>query len=263
MTLTNQKLDHIVATLKMVGALDSATASPAETLSQLYGKHTAPIWLSLTKRYATLKKRYTQNLLGNYTGQQTEASCSAASLAIIINTMQQRCSELASKAAPRISEQDLTSSIELHNWKARTGHNLNSICCQQGVTLEQLLEITQCALDHHKIAHHSVTTLKARTHNLKRARKLLQTTLERVNSDRPPFLLAHFVPREILPTYDAGSIAHISPIGGYNPARRELLILDVYSKLYEPYWVPVEDFFRAIYRETDCWGEGGLIVIDR
>lgn len=92
---------------------------------------------------------------------------------------------------------------------------------------------------------------------LKKLESLLEQNEKNAGKD---FIIANFLQATL--TGDPEGVGHISTIGAYDSAKKRVLILDTDRQYYEPYWVPVEVFMKAM-NEVDAGAKKarGLIVI--
>lgn len=172
-----------------------------------------------------LKNSY-HKILPHYKGQDTEASCSAASSTIVFNAM----------LFPEFvfSENSLIASSGSSKWRTETlptGH---------GLTLNQLNEYLSSTVKNLKLEKKIEVMPVHMSHP--QAASLYQEALK-------SFKLGE---GQIIMMFDQGiftgdgSYGHFSPVGDYDEKNEQVLILDTDAQYFTPYWVSVDKALKGM-----------------
>ena len=138
---------------------------------------------------------------------------------------------------------------------------------RRGLPLSVLEAVAQGCLDTFGIEHKKVEMIPAPAPNTRDARRVkqrLKTLLKKFDSTGNCILLAHFDQGSLLPEWN---IPHISPVGGYDPQKDRVTILDVDPALPHPYQVSFDTFYKGISTHYQNlfrpfgYGRGGCILI--
>ena len=177
-------------------------------------------------------------LIGYYVPQQNGASCSAASVSMIINAARAR---LTKTADDRVLSQDiLLDRVDVEHWKARL--SLPGYLGHHGVTLDQLGNIVEATFKKFGFPNFEMRVIHVNDTSAATKKALHQALLENEKSDRD-FILANFDQKVFTDDAEAG---HIAPVGAYDAAHRRVLILDPDREYYEPYWVSERTFLEGM-----------------
>jgi hypothetical protein len=169
--------------------------------------------------------------------QYHEASCSVASVATLVNTIQ----ALNGTGGPPVTQQALLDSVHCGHWKQRMqpkGHN-----GRRGLPLSVLGAVTAASLRIHGIRPQKMAVVPTRARRSKATRDCLRQRLVRFEELGDCLILAHFNQGALVP---ALSIPHISPVGGYDRRTDRVLMLDVDPHQAAPYTVTFDCFYRAL-----------------
>jgi hypothetical protein len=197
-----------------------------------------------------------KRLLENRESQATESSCSAASVACVINAME-------NPSARRVENQmDLLETIRTGRWKERLSPE--GWQGRRGLPLDVLGDVVPSALGYHGIQA-KVEVIAFYPHEAKATRtQRAREILDRFATDPTTFLIAHFDQGELLPVL---TIPHISPVGRWNPDTESVIMLDVDPEQPLPYEVSLSRFADAIASgyggllRPYGYSHGGLVVI--
>ena len=219
-----------------------ATTTPISRDHSYFQRSAAPDYWALSPYYAH---------------QQTGSACSIASVTMIVNAaLSSR--DLDSETPLATQDSVLTRTGDL-NWNVAVGGIQsesfgerisrstrylfkNGPSFIQGVTLDQLGNLTEKALRAHGFAEVKVEVVHAEDQSEIMKQKLRQTLIEneKTSSD---FLLINFTQGTY--TGDEGA-GHISPVGAYDSEKKRVLVMDVDRKWYEPYWVSEETLLQGM-----------------
>lgn len=243
------------ATAVVLGLLLLGAAPPK------YGPAGAPLATPLAEDHRFLQERANPApdfwaLNAFYVPQGNELSCSAASVAAVLNALAALNRERSAETA-NLTEAKLLAEVRAAHWRERVtppGHEGRA-----GLTLAELAEVLTAALARYGFSGYAVEATPVREATpeaLARLRRVLAAN-ERSAAD---LLLIHFLQDKVTAT-PGGPFAHISPVGAYDAAARRVLILDVDRQWYEPYWVSDGTLLQAMAAPTEALGHGGYLWI--
>jgi hypothetical protein len=163
-----------------------------------------------------------------YVGQQNDASCSLASLSMLVNAA--RLGTRLAAEDPLVSQPLLLERVESRLWAKGVAED------GDGVTLDQLGALARQSLAAFgKLARRvEVTHVPAVTPE---ALERLREVLRQNEASAYDWVLLNFHARAYV---GAGDYGHIAPVGAYDERQRRLLVLDPDRAWYEPYWIPEE-----------------------
>lgn len=185
-------------------------------------------------------------LIPYYAAQRDEASCSLASVTMVVN---------AARAA-----KDLTADDELATQDTvlkKTDDASWAIDLKtKGVTLEELGKFTEEALKAYGIPSKVEVLHADMTPEFK---KKLAAVLSQNEKSAQDFVIANFLQGTY--TGDA-AVGHIAPVAAYDQKNQRVLVLDPDRKWYEPYWVSLDTFIQGMSTTDKVSGKNrGLIWI--
>jgi len=234
-----------VRPLLLLVALVSASASPltyAEQDPPKYGPlgHPKAIPLSQANAYFKDQKHPAPDfwsLMPYYVPQFNGAACGVASLSMVLNAA--RSDQNLGASDPLIVQQSLLSAIPVENWKSRilgSFWGLNPFA-KRGTPLSVLGQIAEKALEHYDIqgARVEIRHFDSLTpESLQELRRVLSENEANPNN----WIIVNFNQKALT---DDAEVGHLAPIGAYDAATDQVLILDPDREWYEPYWVKTED----------------------
>jgi hypothetical protein len=192
-------------------------------------------------------------LIPYYIPQFNEYSCSAATVAIVLNGILRAANPDLKDSDKNIIATDLVPKITTVPWAALVSQK--GFNGAHGVTLEQLKDVMQFSLD--QLSGKYTATMERFTEkDLSKLRNLLAANEANPND----FIIIHFV-QDKLTLAKGGPYPHTSVIGAYDSKRKRVLILDVDRDWYEPYWVSDEDLLKSLMEKTTAFGQGGIVGI--
>lgn len=190
-------------------------------------------------------------LMPYYVGQTTDASCSTAASAMVLNALRHP-SQLSSDDE-LISHDKILAGFSDPFWAKATASGGN------GVTLDQLAELLGKSFLHFQLGAHPVSVRhveEASAAELKDLRESLKANEKNAKN----FMLVNFLQGSLTGDGDAG---HFSLVGAYDASRKRVLILDVDRAWYEPYWVSDEELLKAMAtRDADAGKQRGFLFIN-
>jgi hypothetical protein len=190
----------------------------------------------------------------HYVGQFNNYSCSAASVAAVVNALLSANNRDAGDSFQYKRQQDLVKQTKSLPWKqlvSEKGHN-----GKHGLNLMELQKAVKEALGIAGLNNYQVVQNQYENNELN-ALKLALEENERSSDD---IVLIHFL-QDVLTGAKGGPYPHISVIGAYDKQKSKVLIMDVDRDWYAPYWVPVARLLNAINTPTPRFGKGGLVIV--
>lgn len=188
------------------------------------------------------------------------SSCSVASIAACLNAIR----EVQTPSAPPISQAELLARVRTANWPQRMSDQGDN--GKRGLPLFLLGRIVEDSLAAFDLAASAVETVQASRDPAQAPgiRHQLLQRLRRFEKAGDCLLIAHFDQGSFLP---ALNIPHISPVGGYDEASRQVTILDVDPELAQPYSIDLDTFYQGlscnylhVFRVFG-FGSGGYVAI--
>ena len=216
-------------------------AVPIQRATEYLRRHDAPDYWALSPYYVP---------------QLTNASCSVAGVAMLVNALRglpERADE------PLVTQPSLLEAVDDDRWSAQSAED------GDGVTFADLEAYVRAGLAAFGVEPAEVEVLRptdASPATLERVRRLLA---ENERSDRD-IVLAYFNQGVLTGDWDG---PHISPIGAYDAASGRVLVMDVDREWYAPYWSSDERLLAAMLRPAPAdrgplAGEtGGLVRVRR
>ena len=166
-------------------------------------------------------------LMPYYLPQLTGSSCSAASVAMLMNALRV---ELPLSADDKlVTERDLLKRAANAAWQKAAAED------GDGVSLDQLGRLIERSLTAYGLGAHEVEVVhveSASDETLAQLRKLLAAN----EASADDFILINFV-QSVFTGDPEGNVGHISPLAAYDAERQRVLVMDVDRSWYEPYWV--------------------------
>ena len=195
-------------------------AVPIQRATEYLRRHDAPDYWALSAYYVP---------------QLTNASCSVASVAMLVNALR----GLPARAEEAlVTQESLLEAVGSEHWSTQSAHD------GDGVTFADLEGYVEKGLAAFGVEAVEVEMLKPADGSpatLERVRRLLT---ENERSDRD-VALVYFNQGVLTGDWDG---PHISPIGAYDAGRRRVLVMDVDREWYVPYWSTDQKLLEAMLR---------------
>lgn len=225
---------------------------------------TAPEFLNhekMRERAKDMDHPIKKGLFKHYIKQFHESSCSVASVTCVINTLLEKDGRLPT---PALTQHDLLDAVRAAHWKERMGPN--GYKGRRGLPLTVLGEVAKASLDVYEIPYRDFQVVQTPKDKnaAQAARQLLKSRLIQFENQGDCVLIAHFDQGSFLPEYH---IPHISPVGGFDPVKQLVTVLDVDSEVAHPYQVSFDVFYQGLSHDYNFlfqkygYGEGGYIFI--
>ncbi len=197
-------------------------------------------------------------LITHYTGQADSLSCSVAAAVMVLNAIDRTRADLRASDA-NFQQAGLIGDVKAAHWKERvTGEGWKG---RVGLTLAELEEVVSQALATYGIKGWT-TSIRSFKDAAPQSLDELRAILEANEASADDFVILHFL-QDRLTNDPGGPYAHISPVGAYDAASGQVLLLDVDREYYGPYWVSVERLLNALSARTPAYGYGGLLILRR
>lgn len=238
--------------MRIAAALALAGMSGAAEFSPKYAPESAPLAIPLKKRPAFIRSAPAPDfwaLVPYYEGMRGPHSASAASAAMVLNALRQ--DSRYSSADELVTEEALLKATASHGWAEKLAGEKPA-----GVDLKSFGALFEASLSAFGVSA-AVRTIPV-AGDAAAVRKLL---VENERSDRD-FLIALYKQSEFTGDPE-GAVGVFAPVGAYDAARDAVLILETDRKWYEPYWVSLETFVKALseLRGADGKPAGGLAAV--
>lgn len=202
-----------------------------------------------------------QALWETHVKQYHEASCSVASVVNIINAVHRY---LGSPGAGSLTQAEILETVRAAFWKERMqpqGHNGH-----RGLPLPVLAEVVTESLRVYGIRYSCLDVVQASANPsaAKRLKRELRARLLEFETSGRCLILIHFNQGILVPEYQ---IPHISPVGGYDPAKDMVTLLDVDPDQTMPYEVGFDRFYESLANDYGWlfrlkgFGSGGYVYI--
>jgi len=179
-----------------------------------------------------------------YVGQITDAACSLASAAMLVNAG--RAGRALAADAKLITQQALLDAVGSDPWRAGVASDEG-----HGVGLRQLQDLLAVSLRTYEMAASQVEAVPLEQQSGE-ALARFRAALRAAETAPGQFIIANYYMAAVIGRGDYG---HFSPIGAYDAGRDRVLILDVYRVEFEPYWVPAERLFAGMATVSRADGE--------
>jgi hypothetical protein len=177
-------------------------------------------------------------LIGFYVPQMNEASCSAASVAMVLNAALANQSKTSETKV--VTQKSLVEKVTVEQWKERVSPP--GLVGERGTSLDRLGRIVTAALQTYGFAKATVKVVHVENTQAGTKEKLLRILKENEKS-ATNFLIANFDQKIFTDDADAG---HIAPIAAYDSEKERVLVLDPDREYYEPYWISVDSFLAGM-----------------
>jgi hypothetical protein len=168
-----------------------------------------------------------------YVGQKDDASCSVASVTMLVNAS--RWNKKLTADDELATQEAILKKVQLDGWK---GGEVSKL---RGVILDELGPLAQASLKAYGID----STFQTFHMDGKKAANLetLHQALVENEKNAGDFILINFVQGVYTGDADAG---HIAPIAAYDAAKKQVLVFDPDRRWYEPYWVSEETLLAGM-----------------
>jgi hypothetical protein len=204
--------------------------------------------------------RLKAGLIKHHVKQFHEASCSVATIVSVINAIREGWAE----TPPPINQMDILKKVRTANWRERMSEKGDN--GKRGLPLAVLTDIVESSLDAYGIDYDVIETVQARKerNDAETIKKVLWARLEDFENLGNCVIIAHFDQGAFVP---ALNIPHISPVGGFDPIKGCVTMLDVDYAQEDPYSLSFDTFYKGLSSDylhvlkPFGFGSGGYIYV--
>lgn len=188
----------------------------------------------------------------NHVFQFNGYACSAASVAMVINTILQMSG--GRNESDQVTQQQLLDSVAVTFWKDQLSHKGHH--GRHGVSLTDLEKVTREALGVYNIANHGIELLRlnGKMPDLEKIKRIIKRQLLEMTASKFDYILAYFTQGEVTGEWFG---SHVSPIGAYDKKKDTVLILDVDPEVGGPYEAPFDRFFEGLLGKRNMFHRNG------
>lgn len=238
----SKTLKTLVAALSVAQLLLAQAGQAAESKPK-YGPKEAPRAqpLVFSPSYFQSKKHPAPDfwsLIGFYVPQMNEFSCSAASVAMVLNAARAKLPKTSEDAV--ITQPALLEKVAVEQWKQRL--SAEGAGGEHGTSLPRLGKITEAAFKAYGFPNVTVKVVHVENTSAETKRELVKALVQNEKSSKD-FIIANFNQQAYTDDADAG---HIAPVGAYDAEKDRVLVLDPDREYYEPYWISTETFLAGM-----------------
>lgn len=175
------------------------------------------------------------SLMPYYWAQQNNASCSLATLTMVMNAA--RASQDLTVSDELATEKGLIKKLEGDQRVKNVGDG------KRGLSLDELADVVGKTLKVYGFEHATLETVHVNDSPASLAQ--LKATLAMNEKSADDFVIANFLQSELTGDPE-GAIGHISPIAAYDAKKSRVLVFDTDRQYYEPYWVSTETLLKGM-----------------
>ena len=199
-------------------------------------------------------------LIKHHVKQYHEASCSVATIVSVINAIRE---DWVDAPAP-IGQMDILKKVRTANWKERMSEKGDN--GKRGLPLSVLSDIVESSLEAYEIDYKAIETVPAckNRNDAEKIKEVLWDRLVDFEALGDCVIIAHFDQGTFVPVLN---IPHISPVGGFDPDKGTVTMLDVDSSQENPYTIAFDTFYKGLSSDylhvlkPFGFGSGGYICI--
>lgn len=191
-------------------------------------------------------------LMPYYAAQPDDQSCSAASVAMLVNALRSGRELAADEQLATPSS--VVSTVEPSRWRDKLAPG------GPGVALDELGALIPIVLQAFDVTDVEVQVLQFDDNTRDSRTRLTRLLAENERSSRD-MIIVNFL-QSALTGDPEGDVGHMAPVGAYDAARGRVLVLDPDRRWYEPYWVPVETLLQGMtIQDPEAGQSRGLLRI--
>lgn len=186
-----------------------------------------------------------------HVGQVSESACSVASAAMVINAV--RAGLARGSGLEPATQETVLEAVGSAAWRSQVERDEG-----RGATLRELAGFLDIGLKAFGAGPASVAAV-ALPERTAADEASFRDVLRAGEQERGRWIIANYYMEAVIGSGDYG---HFSPIGAYDAARDRVLILDVYRRELEPYWVPTARLLEGMATPNRDDGEprGYLLI---
>ena len=174
-------------------------------------------------------------LISYYLPQYTGASCSLASVTMVLNAA--RAHQALTASDELATEKNVLKKQPNDHWFKAVGEKGGG-----GANLDQAKTYLEDALKSFGI---SATVEAIHSDGAEATKKLIHARLKENEKSDHDFIIANFLQSEFTGDPE-GAIGHLAPVAAYDEKNKKVLIMDPDREYYEPYWVSEDTFMKGI-----------------
>ena len=223
----------LIALISAWGSFSAHSSATAADAKPKYG----PLATRLTHSHEFFRKNEAPDfwaLMPYYVHQQTESSCSIASVTMVMNAI--RAPKDLGSEEPLLTQTSLLELTKSESWKKAVGAHGG------GVNLDQLGQLVETSVKSIGYANAQVTVVHAEKNSKESLASLRKALVENEKSAND-FIILNFIQGAYTGDADVG---HIAPLAAYDSKNKRALVLDPDRQWYEPYWVSDETLLNGM-----------------
>ena len=220
---------YILIIFVAFGCSHESPRQPSSSITTKYGAEALPLSLSHESLAASSDPFW--RIIPYYRAQATNASCSIASVAIIINALIPSYS--LSAETKLFTEQSLLNLSGSKRWKNAVSSDGKGMSLKN-LTLEIKNLLEKLGLSNFNVGYHEMIS-EADTTTFQEA------LLRQMRGDG--WIIVNYDQGLVM---GSGSYGHFSPVASYWPKENKILILDTDANWYEPYWVNLKTLVNSM-----------------
>jgi hypothetical protein len=194
-------------------------AIPIERATEYLRKNAAPDYWSISPLYIA---------------QETDSDCSLASATIVLNVLR----GIPTLAEELITPRALVAAVKDQQWIGQTKQG------GEGVTFAEMRAYLEQSLRAYGLEDYEIEVFRPAAASADDLNKLRQLLTENEETDRD-IVLVYFNQGVLTGDWDG---PHISPVGAYDAANGQVLIMDVDRRYYVPYWSALSKVLDSMLR---------------
>jgi glutathione-S-conjugate glycine hydrolase len=230
-----KEFNRLLAAFLVLGSISVAVA---QTPPPKYGPHA----IRLARAHDYVCRHEAPDfwaLMPYYLPQPNDSSCSAASIAMVVNAL--RAGQDLAADEELATVEGVVEKVGDAGWRKAVAPG------GEGVSLERLGRLAEAALKAYGRADVRVTLVPAAAGE--EFRRTLRAALIENERSAGDFILVNFQ-QNVFTGDPQGAIGHIAPLAAFDAERDRALVLDPDRRWYEPYWVSLDTL------------QAGMTVID-
>jgi len=237
---------HLLAALILAGTIHADEPSRPK-----YAETT----LRLSREHEFIRRRPAPDfwaLMPGYAAQPDDQSCSAASVAMLVNALRSHRDLAADEQLA--TPESVVSTVAAPRWRNKLAPG------GPGVSLDELSDLIPGVLQAFGVTDARTELVRFRDAGPDSLSRLVGLLAENERSDRDVIIVN--VLQSALTGDPEGNVGHIAPIGAYDAERGRVLVLDPDRRWYEPYWVPVQTLLVGMATQDSASGHSrGLVIV--
>lgn len=184
--------------------------------------------------------------------QPDDQSCSAASVAMLVNALRSGHDLAADEQLA--TPESVVATVDPPRWRDKLVQG------GPGVSLDELNALIPTVLAAFEITGARTEVVRFMDTGPAALERLVRLLAENERSSRD-IIIVNFL-QSVLTGDPEGNVGHIAPVAAYDAAHDRVLVLDPDRRWYEPYWVPVQTLLEGMAtRDSESGRTRGLVVV--